>query len=234
MDILLLASPCQDSLTKWEQGLHGVLRLSQSVSELGPLKESLVRIKPQILLLDHDFPGLGGTDGAAGLLRLSPGTRIIVMGGSLSSEMEYGLLKAGVRGCCRNDIDPQLLKRVVAAVQQGELWIRRKLTRRLLDDLNAASEIQHGLSFPGLIGKLTQREYEIAVLAGNGDASKQIAENLAISERTVKSHLSGIYRKLGITGRLELALILAGNAHQSQRTASVQRQAIRVSSSGQL
>lgn len=234
MAALIIASSCQDKLTRWEHGLRDVARISRVTSEFGLLKEHLVRVKPQILLLDHDFPGLGGTDGTAGLIRMSPGTRIIVMGGSLSCEIEYGLFKAGVRGCCRNDIDPQQLKRVVAAVQQGELWIRRRLTHRLLDDLNAASEIQPDPDFPGLAGKLTRREHEIAVLAGNGDTSKQIAENLAISERTVKSHLSEIYRKLGIAGRLELALTLAGDEHQSQRAAPVQRQAIRVSSGGLL
>lgn len=234
MTILMIASSCQDKLARWELGLRDVARISRVTGEFGSLQEHLARIKPQILLLDHDLPGLDGADGAAGLMRSSPDTRIIVMGGSLSGEMEYGLFEAGVRGCCRSDMDPQLLRRVVAAVQQGELWIRRRLTHRLLDDLNAASGIQPDPDFSGLIVKLTRREHEIAVLAGNGDTIKQIAVNLAISERTVKSHLSEIYRKLGIVGRLELALTLAGGGHQSQRTASAPRRPFRVSSSSPL
>lgn len=222
MDILMLASPFQDRLTRWEQELNGVARISHVVSEFDSLKECIVRIKPQILLLDHDLPGLDGMNGIASLVRLSPETKTVILGGALSDETEWGLFKAGVRGCCRNDIEPQFLKGIVVAVQQGELWIRRTLTYRLLDELKGVStrKKQHNRVFLGLLGNLTEREYEIAKRVGNGDTNKQIAEGLAITERTVKAHLTEIFRKLGIADRLKLVLILAGDERQSRRTAS--------------
>lgn len=230
MDILILASPFQDRLTRWEQGLNGLVNISRAVSEFGSLKECIVRVKPQVLLLDHDLPGLDGMNGAASLMRWSPETKIIVLGGALSDDAEWRLFKAGVRGCCRNDIEPQFLGRVVAAVQQGELWIRRTLTYQLLDELKVASEKQPDRAFLEALGSLTQREHEIAEHVENGDTNRQIAESLAITERTVKAHLSEIFRKLGIANRLKLVLILAGDERcQSRKTAPAQGQIIRVS-----
>jgi two-component system NarL family response regulator len=63
----------------------------------------------------------------------------------------------------------------------------------------------------GRLVRLTVREQQIAALVGGGGTNKQIARRLAISERTVKAHLTEIFRKLGITDRLKLALLLAGN-----------------------
>jgi DNA-binding NarL/FixJ family response regulator len=122
------------------------------------------------------------------------------------------MLKAGVRGCCRNDINPKLLEHVVMAIQQGELWIRRTLTCRLIDELGkTTSKNKAYRASIGLLNHLTQREYDIAVRVGNGDSNRQIAQSCAISERTVKAHLTEVYLKLGVTDRLNLALVLSAD-----------------------
>lgn len=96
------------------------------------------------------------------------------------------------------------------AVQQGELWIRRTLTCRLLDELGLIirekNQIKQAAS--NLLVNLTQREHEIATLVGNGESNKQIAQRLSITERTVKAHLTEIFRKLDVADRLKLALIV--------------------------
>jgi DNA-binding NarL/FixJ family response regulator len=63
----------------------------------------------------------------------------------------------------------------------------------------------------GLINKLTQREYDIAVRVGNGESNKQIANYCSISERTVKAHLTTVFQKLGVSDRLNLALVLSAD-----------------------
>lgn len=221
VDTLVLASPCQDRLARWEQGLCDLARISRMVCEFDALKEVFSRSTPQLLLLDHALPGLDGANGTAHLKRLRPETKIIVSGNSLSDEAEWELFKVGVRGCCRSDIDPQFLKGIVMAVQQGELWIRRTLTYRLLDELKSVATGKHRIyrGQLGMLDTLTQREYEIAVRAGNGENNKQISESLEITERTVKSHLTEIFRKLGIADRLKLVLILAGDQRKSRRPA---------------
>jgi len=136
-----------------------------------------------------------------------------VLSDPISDATEIALFKMGVRGCCRIDTDPQLLKRVVAAIQLGELWIRRSLMLRLVDELGVRT---YGDEFnkraaAGRLVYLTEREREIAALVGSGGTNKQIARQLDISERTVKAHLTEIFRKLGIADRLKLALLLVGS-----------------------
>lgn len=104
-------------------------------THLGSARGELVRIKPQVLLLDYSLPQLDGAHGISGLMKLHPATRVIILSPPLSDDIEWSLFRIGIRGCCREDIEPGPLKGVVEAVQQGELWIRRALSWHLLDEL---------------------------------------------------------------------------------------------------
>lgn len=207
--LILLASPSEKIVTRWKLGLSDFTHLL-CLTRLDTLKHELAQKKPPILLLDRNLPGLDGSEELADLAKLSPETKIVILTPPLSDETEWGLFKAGIRGCCPIDIEPKQLKNVVLAVRQGELWIRRTLTCRLLDELaviiREKNRIKHAAS--NLLVNLTQREYEIAALVGNGKSNKQIAQHLSITERTVKAHLTEIFRKLDIADRLKLALIV--------------------------
>jgi DNA-binding NarL/FixJ family response regulator len=172
------------------------------------LKEALVRIKPEILLLDLDLPQMNGQRGIAAVRKLNPLTKTIVLSGPLSDDAELSLFIAGARGCCPRDIDSERLESAIIAVHKEELWIRRTLTPRLLDELGAwpRAEIQPRRADAGRLAELTLREREIAALVSGGNSNKQIARRLDITERTVKAHLTEIFRKLGVSDRLMLAL----------------------------
>lgn len=167
-------------------------------------------------MLDNDLPNLDGPNGIAGLMKLNPETRVIILSGPLSDEMEWSLFRTGVRGCCRRDVEPEQLRSVVAAVQQGELWIRRTLSWHLLNELVMITQEKNKIrqAVGELLAHLTRREYEIATLVGNGDSNKEIARRLAITERTVKAHLTEVFRKLDVADRLKLALIVKGSISQ--------------------
>src|SRR4030095_5719456 len=104
------------------------------------------------------------------ITRLNPTTNGVVLSGPLPESAELDLFKAGVRGYCSIDIDPQLLKRVVVAIQLGELWIRRSLIPRVLEDLGVtlAGGAQAKRAVVGRLAYLTEREHEIAALVGSG------------------------------------------------------------------
>ncbi|MEO6824319.1 MAG: hypothetical protein ABI167_06250 [Nitrosospira sp.] len=104
-------------------------------THLDSAQKELVRIKPQVLLLDYSLPQLDGAHGISGLMKLNPATSVIILSPPLSDDIEWSLFRIGIRGCCRADTEPGLLTTVVEAVQQGELWIRRALSRHLLDEL---------------------------------------------------------------------------------------------------
>ena len=217
--MILLASSTPDLLASWKQGVRGFPRIS-CIDSLNLLREGLVRIKPQMLLLDYDLPGLDIRAGIADLKELSPETKIIILSHTLSDESEWELFKTGVKGCCPKDIDSKQLKSVVEAIHQGELWMRRTLTSRLLDELGkiALEKNQIKQAASDLLANLTRREHEIATLVGNGESNKQIAQHLAITERTVKAHLTEIFRKLKVADRLKLALIVTGSLSTRDQT----------------
>ncbi|SEP41206.1 response regulator transcription factor [Nitrosovibrio sp. Nv6] len=210
--MILLASASQDDLYGWEQGVHTLAPIFCSTN-LASLRDELVRIKPQVLLLDHDLPKLDGPNGIAALMKLNPETKVVILTGAIGDEVEWALFRTGVRGCCRRDIEPEQLKNVVIAVQRGELWIRRTLSWHLLNELVVITREKNKIkqAVGDLLANLTRREYEIATLVGNGETNKQIARRLAITERTVKAHLTEVFRKLDVADRLKLALIVKGS-----------------------
>jgi DNA-binding NarL/FixJ family response regulator len=133
---ILLASSSQELSASWERGTEGFIQVS-CADNLDTLRDDLVRIKPSILLLDHDLPGLIVPSGIAALIKLSPETRVIVLSNPIADEIELELFKAGVKGCCPKNIDAKHIKNVISAVRQGELWMRRSLTFRLLKEMTA-------------------------------------------------------------------------------------------------
>lgn len=210
--MILLASASQDDLHRWEQGVRDLFPVFCS-THLESLRSELVRLKPSILLLDHDLPQLNGPNGISALMKLNPETKVIILSYPISDEAEWALFRTGVRGVCRRDIEAEQLKSVIVAVQQGELWIRRTLSWHLLNELVTITQEKTKIkqAIGELLANLTQREYEIATLVGNGETNKQIARRLAITERTVKAHLTEVFRKLDVADRLKLALIVKGS-----------------------
>jgi two-component system NarL family response regulator len=217
--MILLASAARDVLSNWERALQGMAGIL-AVRQFDSLKEAMARVAPRILVLDLELPGLDGARGVAALRRASPGTRITVLSAVVSDELEIALFKLGVRGCARRDIDPQLLKRIVLAIEQGEMWIRRAIMPRLVDELGARNrpDIYPPSAAGDELALLTEREREIVRLIGNGESNKEIARELCITERTVKAHLTGIFRKLGVADRVRLALRIASRPdYRSER-----------------
>ena len=219
MNILMIASANQDRLASWKRDLSSSVSKTLAIDKLDTLREDVVQFKPAVTMLDYD---LLGPDDIASLNRISLQTNIIVVGSNISEETEWQLLKAGIRGCCRSDADPELLKQIVMTVHGGELWIRRTLTCRLIDEFSkkAAMNKTHQESL-GMLNKLTQREYDIAVRVGKGESNKLIAMACGITERTVKAHLTEVFIKLGVSDRLNLALTLSADKRTAVRKSSM-------------
>jgi DNA-binding NarL/FixJ family response regulator len=216
---LMIASSSRDKVASWQSGLNGFAYTAFEVNSMDKLRNEVVQIRPKVTLVDYDL--LRSSD-VAGLGRISSETKVIVIGSDISEEMEWQLLKAGVRGCCRSDVDPKFLCQVVTAVHDGELWIRRTLTCRLIDELGRATARNKSYRDSlGQLSKLTQREYDIAVRVGNGESNKLIANACGITERTVKAHLTEVFQKLGVTDRLNLALVLSAEVRVNEPARSV-------------
>ena len=215
----IFASLSPNKLDRWKQDLVGYAQFSH-IKNLPSLRGELARAKPEVLFLDHGLPELNGARGISDLRKLSPDTKIVMLSGPIPDDEEWAFFRVGVRGYCRDDIDPESLKTLIVAIQHGELWIRRTLTYRLLEQMEELSnkKNKNDRASLGLLSSLTEREYEIAVRVSKGGSNKQIAQSLKITERTVKAHLTEVYRKLGVIDRLKLARILFGDERQVRRS----------------
>lgn len=211
--MLLIASPVLELTRHWETGFNETF-LIRRADDLPSLQRVMGTQKPAALLLDFDLPGLGGVAGITALQKLSPTTRILVATQVFNADEELSLLRIGVMGCFRKDIEPSLLNRVVTVVREGGLWITRSLIPGLIEEIRT----RHGdrlkedpVSKNQHLQLLTRREQEVATLVSSGASNKQIARLLNISDRTVKAHLTTTFQKLGVADRLHLALYMKGS-----------------------
>ena len=140
----------------------------------------------------------------------SPLTRIVVVEDTSDRSLDQmALFKSGAHGFIADNISPALLVKAVHSVSKGEVWVPRKLITRLISELArgaVSSERRKDPATRKSMSRLTPRELEVAQMVHSGGNNKLIARELAISERTVKAHLSAIFRKLNIENRLHLAL----------------------------
>lgn len=154
-------------------------------------------------------------DRIAALLEHGNNLRVILVeDGESRTFDQYAMFKLGVHGFCRHDIPGNLLTKAVQVILEGEYWIPRKLITRVISEI--ASDTDEVVSSPdgpedSLISTLTPRELQVARMVHMGGNNKMIARELDISERTVKAHLSAIFRKLDIENRLHLALYFSSH-----------------------
>lgn len=209
--MILIATNDSELLSRCNQGLKGNGTVIAS-SDPDHLCETVKQLKPALLLMDFHLFGCERLNAIMRLKLASPRTRILALNVFADERTELELLKCGVRGCCPPDASAEQVGRAAFAVVQGEYWIRRSLLSRLVEQhLIARQEPPSAPAAPcSTKHGLTERESEIARLVGQGNNNKQIARMLEITERTVKSHLTEIFRKVGVSDRLSLALKISG------------------------
>lgn len=207
--LTLLASSNAKLLEQWDNSIFG-LSSAATVKNIQQLKDKITKNKPDLLLLDYHFLSQDPQKEILELTIASPNTKILLFSPELPDNVEWMLFKSGIRGCCNLNMKAEQIVYAIKAIQKGELWIRRSLTSYMLDELVVVSMEKERIetAIHDLLSNLTKREYEIATLVGHGESNKRIANRLDITERTVKAHLTEIFRKLQITDRIKLALMM--------------------------
>jgi DNA-binding NarL/FixJ family response regulator len=155
------------------------------------------QLRPDIVLLDVQMPEMSGPDTATRLLELDPEATIVAWSVSDDSDDLVRMMQAGCAGYILKDVGPQEMGRALSAALRGDNPIPRKLVadvlRRAQPSSPAASEAP----------ALSARETEVLRLLGKGHQSKEIAQDLGISRRSVDTHLRNLYRKLEVRSRGE-------------------------------
>jgi DNA-binding NarL/FixJ family response regulator len=160
----------------------------------------LKKATPNLLLFDYEAMGPNSGAVIARLRRRFPRTRILVTATRSTDENVEQVLRAGAAGLVGKQLGFDTLLRAIRAVAAGEVWANRRAQALTLEHL---TDFANGASEPDR--QLTRREQEIVDGVARGLRNKEIARQLTISEKTVKSHLNNIFQKLGLEGRLALA-----------------------------
>lgn len=202
MEAVLLACEFRDLGARFLKFLEPEYRLECCYRWRDAL-EAITRNRYPLVLLDPLLCSDNHESALGEIFSASPDSRIILLESAAGPRLDQmALFKKGVHGFCRSDISPGLLLKAVNAVISGELWIQRSLITRVIDEMAR----NRSPAASNKIKCLTPRELEVARMVHMGGNNKTIARKLDISERTVKAHLSAIFRKLEIENRLHLAL----------------------------
>ena len=185
--------------------LDGDMRVVEEASDGVECLEKIGTAKPDVLLLDINMPRMNGLEVLAKLKEKKIKTKVLVL--TVHNEIDY-LLKAveiGINGYLLKDSESSELKKAIVSVVDGENYIQPSL----IPSLNAKM-IQRD-NDNDKIEDLTRRELEVLKLLATGNYNKEIAEELGISERTVKNHVSNIFKKIEVTDRTQAAVFAIRN-----------------------
>lgn len=187
------------------QGLRTYLELQSDIEVVGEASdgnEALQVVRetlPDIVLMDLVMPNADGVEATRAVTAASPSTRVIVLTSFSEDEKVFASIKAGAQGYLMKDVLPQDLVKAIRTVYRGEAQLDPEIARKLMQEFTNPQPAapRHDL---------TERELEVLRLIAHGKTNKDIAEDLVLSEKTVKTHVSNILQKLHLSDRTQAAV----------------------------
>ena len=155
--------------------------------------------RPEVVLMDLQMQPVDGFETTRQIRARYDDVDVVALTSFGEEERVYAALEAGASGYLLKDADADEVAAAVRAAHRGELQLDPAIARRLMSSLHAGQRND-------LTAELTPRELEVTRLVGAGRANKEIAAELRISERTARTHVSNILRKLGLNSRTQAAL----------------------------
>lgn len=156
------------------------------------------RLQPDVVLLDLVMPVLDGLGAIERILARDPDARVLVLTSFAGEDQVLPALRAGASGYLLKDADPAEVERAVRAVAAGESPLDPAVAGRVLRAVRPGSDP---------LAALTPREREVLGLLARGLTNRQIARELVVAEKTVKTHVSAVLAKLGLADRTQAALL---------------------------
>jgi NarL family two-component system response regulator LiaR len=187
-------------------GVRGLLLTEADMELVGEASngveavEKVLALQPDVILLDLHMPGKGGVEAIGEIRGVFPKARIIVLSSFAADEDVFPAIKAGAMGYLLKDSSPDELLRAIRDVYNGQLSLDSAVAQKVMQELRQPA--RHPLTED----PLTQREVEILKLVAAGLTNQEIADQLVVSERTVRAHVSNILAKLHLANRTQAAL----------------------------
>lgn len=202
------------------QGIRNVLELEEDlevIAEAGDGEQAVQQVAlmlPDILLLDINMPKMNGLEVIRQVIEQGVRVRIIVL--TMHDDENYVLevIKAGAVGYLLKDIEPGLLVKAIRTVHEGESFIYPSLAKKLFGEINrqhVRNQEAARVTERSKEERLTYREIEVLEMVCKGMSNQDVAKKLFLSEKTVKNHLTNIFRKINVTDRTQAVLYAIKN-----------------------
>ncbi len=191
------------------QGLKTILELEEDicvVSQASNGEEAVAMAKkvgPDIILMDINMPVLNGLQAIKMLKQETENYKIIVLTLHQDREYLFKTLQLGCEGYVLKDAESSVLIEAIRNVYRDQTYIQPNMTGELVKEFNRVTLYEQDKS---IVNNLTNREVEVLKLIAEGMINKEIAKNLYISEKTVKNHISNIFKKLDVNDRTQAAI----------------------------
>ncbi|PID82849.1 MAG: DNA-binding response regulator [Clostridiales bacterium] len=190
------------------EGISKLIEFEEDIDVVGVAENGVEAIKlckalqPDVLLLDINMPKMNGIEVLKRIEKKNMNVKVLML--TIHNEKSFLVetISYGVAGYTLKDVEPELLFDAIRTVANGEQYIYHELKKYV--DRNTIRKIKLGKN--DLTEHLTRREVEVLALIAEGQNNKMIAANLYISEKTVKNHISSIFKKLGVPDRTTAAL----------------------------
>jgi len=191
------------------EGLLRIIGAEGSLAAVGHDEEAALRpalraARPDVLLVDSRMEGALGLCAA---LKREGGPAAVLVAADDGDDSGLAALVAGARGILAKSAGAEDLVKAVQVVNEGQIWARRQV---LAEWMAHVSKVTARSAGEAMLGRLSKRESEIFRHAAAGLSNKELADRLAISQATVKAHLTRIFQKLGLRGRTGLAAAYRG------------------------
>lgn len=197
------------------QGLRTFLELHQDILVVGEAGDGLTAVEmsrqyePQVVLMDLVMPQMDGIEAIRQIKTLNGNIRIIALTSFTEDDKVLPAIQAGASSYLLKDVTPDDLVDAIRATHRGEVRLSQSVTGKLIEQIARQPGSNHEASDPAIY--LTAREYDVIRLVGQGRGNQEIGEALFISDKTVKTHVSNILRKLNLTDRTQLAIYAIKN-----------------------
>lgn len=197
------------------EGIKQLLELEQDIdviAQAGDGKEAVdmaLKFNPDVLLLDINMPNMNGIEVLRRLKDLGANSKIIMLTIHEDREYLFETMKIGASGYVLKDSDADALIKAIRDVHQGKTYIQSSIASMLVEDINK-NDVESNKELMK-IELLTKREYEVLMLIAEGLNNKDIADKLYISEKTVKNHVSSIFKKIEVNDRIQAAIFTFKN-----------------------
>lgn len=212
--IKLLLADDQDILT---EGLKLILGAEEDIEIVGTVNNGkkaydLCRIKkPDVVLMDIQMPEVDGVEATTMIKKDFPNTKIIVLTTFNDDKYIYDALKNGASGYLLKDTSPKEILKAVRTVYKGGALIQSEVAVKVINQFSQLAKETVGKHINPKVELLTEREIEICRLIAEGKNNKEIAEELFLSQGTVKNHITRVLIKLDLRDRTQLAVFTIKN-----------------------